>query len=181
VASIEHLGPLSRETLDLAAAADVTLVPTLSVMLHARDGSTGAKRERQQRRFEETAAAFERALASGVRIACGTDIGCFPHAAGSLGELGAMVDLGMSAERALLAATGAAAELLQMPARGRIEPGAIADLAVFDLAEGGELAAAWKARPTLVIQAGRVVRGDVSARAGGSGRPDAISSARAAP
>ncbi|MEJ7733999.1 MAG: amidohydrolase family protein [Polyangiaceae bacterium] len=93
------------------------------------------------------------------RAACGTDIGCFPHAAGSLAELGAMVDLGMSAERALFAATGAAAELLRMPERGRIAAGAIADLAVFDLPEGAELAAAWKRRPALVIQAGRVVRG----------------------
>lgn len=159
VASIEHLGPLSRETLDAAAAADVTLVPTLSVMLAGRDGADGPRRARMQRRIDETAAAFERALASGVRIACGTDIGCFPHAAGSLGELTAMVEMGMRAEQALRAATGAAAELLQMPERGRITPGAVADLAVFDLPAGGELAAAWKARPALVIQAGRVVRG----------------------
>jgi imidazolonepropionase-like amidohydrolase len=170
VASIEHLGDLSRETLDLAAAGEVTLVPTLSVMLHARDGSTGERRERQQRRFDLTAAAFERALASGVRIACGTDIGCFPHASGSLGELGAMVDLGMSAERALFAATGAGAALLQMPERGRLAPGAIADLAVFELAEGEDLAAAWRARPALVIQAGRVVRNQAGDQADGAGR-----------
>jgi len=159
VASIEHMGDLSRETLDAAAAAGITLVPTLSVMAHVVETAPEARRDAMKRQLDVAAAAFGRALAAGVRIACGTDIGCFPHEQGSRGELRWMMDFGMQPLAALRAATGDAAALLGLPSLGRLAPGAIADLAVFALPEGApDLRAALDAPPVLVLQGGRVVR-----------------------
>ena len=158
VSSLEHLGPLSRETLDLAAARAVTLVPTLSVleqMLLATEDEK--KKDRTKRRIEAARAAFERALASGIRIVCGTDIGVFPHAIGSRGELGLLVDYGMDELRALRAATQDAAALLGQHHLGRIAPGAVADLCVFPAPTDGRVAGAIAAhKPVLVIQGGRL-------------------------
>ncbi len=160
VASLEHMGDLTRETLDAAAAAGVTLVPTLSVMYDARPAATPEIQEAHKRRLEMVVGAFERALASGVRIACGTDIGCFPHEQGSLGELGRMMDLGMRPLAALRAATSEAAALLGLPSIGTLSPGATADLAVFAMPEGSDdLREAFGKRPVMVVQGGRVVRG----------------------
>ncbi|HWL89322.1 MAG TPA: amidohydrolase family protein, partial [Polyangiaceae bacterium] len=96
----------------------------------------------------------------GVRIACGTDIGCYPHAQGSLSELRLMMDLGMSPLNALRAATSEAATLLDLPNRGRIAPGTVADLCAFTLSPDGDLRATLtRERPKIVIQAGRIIRG----------------------
>jgi imidazolonepropionase-like amidohydrolase len=159
VASLEHMGDLSRETLDAAAAAGVTLVPTLSVMVHLDETAPPEKKEALARRREKTVQAFERAIASGVRIACGTDIGCFPHERGSLGEIGLMMDLGMRPLAALRAATSEAAALLELPSIGRLSPGAAADLAVFAMPEeNDDLRAVFGQKPVMVVQGGRVVR-----------------------
>lgn len=160
VASIEHLGDLSRETLDAAAEAGVAIVPTLAVTDHALTSAPEDRRDSVKRRIEATAGAFERALAAGVRLVCGTDIGCYPHEKGSLIELGLMMDLGMSPLAALRAATGDAAALLGLPSIGRIAAGVTADLAVFALPPGGDidLRGALSRQPIMVLQAGRVVR-----------------------
>jgi imidazolonepropionase-like amidohydrolase len=131
-ASLEHMGDLSRETLDAAAEAGVVLVPTLSIVAAMAENPPADRSDRIRGRLDLTAAAFARALASGVRIACGTDIGCYPHARGSLSELRLMMELGMAPLVALRAATGEAADLLDLPERGRIAPGAAADLCAFD-------------------------------------------------
>jgi imidazolonepropionase-like amidohydrolase len=157
VTSLEHLGPLSQETLDLAAARAVTLVPTVSVLeqmlLLTEDEQ---KKDKTKRRIEAARAAFARALSSGIRIVCGTDIGVFPHAIGSRGELGLMVDYGMDELRALRAATQDAAALLGREDLGRIAPGAVADLCVFPPPVAGVARTIAAHKPFLVIQGGRV-------------------------
>ena len=92
VASLEHLGPLTRETLDLAAARGVVLVPTLSVVENMLEVAVDdAKKDRAKRRIQAAREAFTRALSSGVSIAMGTDIGAYPHAKTSRIELGYLV------------------------------------------------------------------------------------------
>lgn len=162
VASIEHLGPLSRETLDLAVARGVVLVPTLSVVEHMLAAALDEKkRDRAKRRIEAARAAFKRALASGIQIALGTDIGAYPHARGSRIELGHLMDYGMSDQQALRAATRAAADLLRIPQIGRIAVGTVADLCAF--AGDAVGAALTGARPALVVQGGAVLRDKLSA------------------
>lgn len=158
VASLEHMGSLTRETLDAAAARGVALVPTLSVleqMLEHLPVADETRRDRARRRIEASRAAFAHALAAGVTIVCGTDIGVFPHSIGSRGELALLADYGMSAIGALAAATRNAADLLRLAPLGRIEPGAPADLCAF---AGTALETAIVERPVLVLQSGRIIR-----------------------
>lgn len=162
VASLEHLGSLSRETLDLAASRGVYLVPTLSVFEHEAARATGAEqRARAEREREARAATFAQALAAGVPIASGSDIGAYPHALGALSELRLLMEFGMSPLAALTAATGAAARLLGAPDLGVIAPLATADLCVFRLAGGAhDLGATLsKGAPIMVLQGGELVRG----------------------
>jgi imidazolonepropionase-like amidohydrolase len=165
VASLEHLGPLARETLDLAAARGIALVPTLSVLERRLVVTEDPKkREKAKRRIDAARGAFERALASGIRIVCGTDIGVFPHALGSRGEIGWMVDYGMDELRALRAATQDAAALLGLADVGGVAPGMIADLCVFSASPHGQVAPAIIAsEPAIVIQAGRVLTNTTTA------------------
>lgn len=149
------MGALTRETLGAAAARGVVLVPTLSVVEHMLLVEDEAKRDRAKRRVEAAREAFARALAAGVRIACGTDIGCFPHAVGSRRELALMVDYGMPELAALRSATREAADLVRLPQLGRLEAGAVADLCAF---AGTTVLAALREAPTHVLQAGRFVR-----------------------
>lgn len=109
VASIEHLGELSSQTLDLAAARGVFVVPTLSAAEYRADhfgAGPGAAADRAKRRFEQMAETFRAALDAGVQIACGSDIGAYPPHSGALSELRLMMAFGMTALHALRAATG---------------------------------------------------------------------------
>lgn len=95
------------------------------------------------------------AISDGVRIAMGTDAGVFEHGLNAE-ELSLMVDAGMTPAQALAAATSSAAELLELPDRGRIAVGLRADLVVVD---GDPFAVATHAeRVRMVLQQGRVVR-----------------------
>jgi imidazolonepropionase-like amidohydrolase len=166
VASLEHMGDLSRETLDQAAARGIFIVPTLSVLEHgvlsALDELT---RDRYRRRLDKSIEALSRAIAAGVRIACGTDIGCYPHAEGSLSELRLLMQYGLSPGLALAAATSTAAALLDQPDLGAIAPGRAADLCAFPIADGAQgashavEAALTSGKPALVVLRGKVVRG----------------------
>jgi len=159
VASLEHMGDFSRETLDLAAARGVFLVPTLSAFRHRFAHVTDDKlRTRASRRWERSAAVFAEARAAGARVVAGSDIGSYPHAEGSLSEIGIYMELGMSPAEAVRAATSEGAALLGTDDAGRIAAGMAADLCAF--AGAGDPRAALARRPVLVIQAGKVVRGE---------------------
>jgi imidazolonepropionase-like amidohydrolase len=163
VASLEHMGEPSRATLDLAAERGVVLVPTLSVMRHLAEGAPpGPVRDRMAARWDRCVAAFGRALASGIRIAAGSDVGAYPHALGPRTEVALYVEHGMAPMAAIHAATGAAAALLGTPEVGTIAPGRIADLVAFDYA--GDLAAALAGSPRLVLFGGVVVTAPAPAR-----------------
>jgi imidazolonepropionase-like amidohydrolase len=62
-----------------------------------------------------------------VRICFGGDVGVYPHG-DNVRELELMVDYGMSAPAVLHAATAGNAEILELPDRGRVAPGLVADL-----------------------------------------------------
>ncbi len=73
---------------------------------------------------------FASALAAGVTILSGSDVGTFPHGDNAR-ELEAMVDFGMSPEAALKAATSTAGKVLRMDI-GEVKPGKFADLIAVD-------------------------------------------------
>jgi imidazolonepropionase-like amidohydrolase len=78
--------------------------------------------------MRESEHAFRAALAAGVTIGAGSDVGVFPHGE-SWRELAAMVRYGMTPVQALTAATAVNAKILRRETElGRVAPGYLADL-----------------------------------------------------
>ncbi|MGH9433412.1 MAG: amidohydrolase family protein, partial [Terriglobia bacterium] len=105
------------------------------------------------------AASFKKALARGVKIAFGTDVGPFPHGTQAI-EFAELVKLGMKPAQAIQAATETAAQLMGWEDRvGSIEKGKFADLVAVSgdpLQDITELE-----RVKFVMKGGVVVRNDL--------------------
>lgn len=127
VDSIEHGLDLDDEAIHQMIAKGIYFVPTLYVYefepeedLEATGGVTSRARIHE--------ASFRKALAAGVKIAFGTDVGPFPHGTQAK-EFEYLVRFGMSPARAILSATHAASDLMGWQDRvGSIEKGKYADL-----------------------------------------------------
>jgi len=112
VETIEHGTNGTPEVFALMKERGVALIPTLA----ATGGAPGARE------------AFRAAMAAGVTIGSGSDVGVFAHGNNAL-ELDAMVQFGMAPLDALRAATSVNARILHMrDSVGRIAPGLLADL-----------------------------------------------------
>ena len=70
---------------------------------------------------------FREALAAGVTICNGSDVGSFPHGENAL-ELELLVEYGLTPVQALQSATVIDAKALHLDDRGVIAPGRLADL-----------------------------------------------------
>jgi imidazolonepropionase-like amidohydrolase len=77
--------------------------------------------------FPRAKATISKAIAAGVKIACGTDAPAIPHGKNAK-EIIALVDRGMTPLQAIRAATVMAAELIDADDRGRLAPGMYADI-----------------------------------------------------
>jgi imidazolonepropionase-like amidohydrolase len=78
--------------------------------------------------FPQAQAMLPKAIAAGVKIACGTDAPAIPHGQNAK-EIAALVDRGMSPMQALRAATVTSAELIQMDDElGQLATGYLADI-----------------------------------------------------
>jgi imidazolonepropionase-like amidohydrolase len=133
--SIEHGTMLDEAGLRLFRESGAYYVPTLSTVngyierLEANPGAyTGEVLEKIRWRIDITGQSLERAVPAGVKIAFGTDAGVSLHGRNA-DEFELMVQHGMTAEQAIVAATVNAADLLGMSAElGTLEPGKYADL-----------------------------------------------------
>lgn len=115
--TIEHGAGASEEALRRMKELGVVLVPCLTAneTIVRNAGHRGPVLER----LSAAKAGFQRALAVGVEIACGSDAGVFAHGQNAR-ELELMVEYGMSAEAALRSATVVAAKVLGTQKFGRI-------------------------------------------------------------
>lgn len=127
VDSIEHGLDLDDESITKMLKRNIFYVPTLYVYEFEPDEdleATGGKTSRA--RIHE--ASFRKALAGGVKIAFGTDVGPFPHGTQAK-EFEFMTRFGMTNMQAIQAATMGGAELMGWQNRvGSIEKGNFADL-----------------------------------------------------
>ncbi|MGD2042941.1 MAG: amidohydrolase family protein [Acidimicrobiia bacterium] len=135
VRSIEHGTYLDEEGAAMMAENGTWLVSTMTAAdaneMLATDESVPAE---IRAKFAEIGTpergAFGTAVEMGVRVAMGTDCPVAPHGT-NLRELELMVENGVSAEQALVAATSSAAELMGLENDlGSLETGKLADVVV---------------------------------------------------
>jgi imidazolonepropionase-like amidohydrolase len=140
VETIEHGSNGTPEIFRLMKEKNVALVPTLT--------ATGARPGAKE--------AFQAALAAGVTIGNGSDVGVFAHGTNAL-ELERMVSWGMKPLDALRAATSVDARLLHQEDRiGRVAPGLFADLVAVEGDPTADISVLWKVK--LVMKGGALVR-----------------------
>ncbi len=128
VRTIEHGDEATPETFARMRDAGVAWFPTLAAgdaILQYGGWKKGVDPEPE--RIVRKRRTFALALAAGVTIGMGGDVGVYDHGDNAV-EMELMVDYGMAPIDVLRAATSVNAEVLGFRDRGRIEPGLLADL-----------------------------------------------------
>ena len=134
VSSIEHGVWLDDEAIAMMIERGTYLVPTLTAPYHIANGADAGipayAVEKGELVLEDHIASYEAALAAGVRVAMGTDQGTPLNRPGeNAQEAVRMAEHGLSPGAALLAATGWAADLLDLTEEtGRLRVGLAADI-----------------------------------------------------
>jgi imidazolonepropionase-like amidohydrolase len=126
---IEHGSLATDETIQLMVDNGTFLVPT-SYLSEGLDVSRAAPelQAKAAEVFPRARRMLRKAIAAGVKIACGTDAPAVPHGDNAK-ELWALVDRGMTPIQALQAATLTGAELIERSHDlGRLAPGHLADI-----------------------------------------------------
>ena len=125
---IEHGSLMSDDTIQMMVDRGTFLVAT-TYLADGMDVSRAAPALQAKAAivFPMAKATISRAIAAGVKIACGTDAPAIPHGKNAK-ELEALVDRGMTPLQAIQAATLVSADLIDVDDRARIQPGLLADI-----------------------------------------------------
>jgi len=134
VETVEHGNEGTAEVFRLMRQRGVALCPTIAASEAYATYFDGWEKGKKPptRELEAKRASFRAALAAGVTICFGGDVGVFAHG-DNVRELEDMVEYGMTPLAALRSATSGNARVFHLDDRlGRIAPGYLADLAAFD-------------------------------------------------
>ena len=127
--TIEHGNDATPEVFKLMAERGVALCPTLAAGdATSQYGGWKKGQDPEPAGIRRKRESFKQALAAGVTIASGSDVGVFPHGENAR-ELELMVAYGMTPADALKSATSIDARVLHMESQiGKVAPGLFADL-----------------------------------------------------
>jgi len=138
VRTIEHGTFLTDETIAMMAEKGTYLITTLSAFKTIMFGEEGGVPLDHRRKVEAFAkehyANLKKAIAAGVKVGCGTDLGTpFNYHGQSAFELKCLVEqAGMTPMQAIIAATSVTAEAVMQDDIGSLQPGKTADLLIVD-------------------------------------------------
>jgi imidazolonepropionase-like amidohydrolase len=155
--TIEHGDGGTPEVFRMMAAAGVALCPTLAAG-DATSQYAGWKKgvDPEPASIRRKRDSFRAALAAGVTICNGSDVGVFPHGDNAR-ELQLMAAYGMPAASVLAAATSVTARVLKLDAQiGRVASGLQADLVAVAGDPAADISATRNVR--FVMKAGSIVR-----------------------
>jgi imidazolonepropionase-like amidohydrolase len=157
VSTIDHGDEGTAEVFGLMAEKGVGYCATVAAG-DATSQYAGWKKgvDPEPARIARKRASFTLALASGVKLCFGGDVGVFPHG-DNVRELELMVDYGLPVAEAVRIATSGNADIFGLADRGRVKAGLLADL----IAVEGDPAADVRAlrRVRWVMKGGKVEKG----------------------
>jgi len=156
VRTIEHGDAGTPEVFDLMARHGVAFCPTIAAgeaILEYNGWRKGVDPDPE--RIREKKKSFAAAMASGVTLVFGGDVGVFTHGT-NVRELEDMVEYGVPALRALHIATAGNADVFELADRGRVRPGLLADLVAVRGDPSTDISALRQV--VLVMKGGEIVR-----------------------
>ena len=154
--TIEHGYGGTAEVFKAMTAKGIALCPTLGASeAYAKYFQHWNGIEPAPESVQENRRAFRLAMAAGVPICMGGDVGVFSHGKNWL-EMEAMQHAGMTPAQVLISATSRNARILRLTDRGQVKPGLLADLVAVDGDPTRDISAVEHVR--LVIKGGMLVR-----------------------
>ncbi|MEO7529953.1 MAG: amidohydrolase family protein [Sediminibacterium sp.] len=127
--TIEHGSGMDEECMKLMAAKGIFWCPTLFVNAFVAEGRAKAGSPINAYFQQSIPGIFKRAMAAGVKLAYGTDIGGYDWKLPQAKDFEYFVDWGLTPLQAIQTATITAAQLLEQEGNiGEIKPGAFADI-----------------------------------------------------